>query len=164
MNRALTTIGIVTACLLLAPFVVSVFVPWSDINCQHQEINIKTGQVRYSRSYWYVTVSERIEDTPLSRVLQGETVDVADIEAWQRVNTFSPGVRHSPHYRFHSALPQANLMAMVGPLLDVTPQRKKEIAREILTAWQQSGCDSGAGDLLQNLTEEAISNVSSDHD
>lgn len=144
--------------LLLAPLVVPIFIPWSGINCRHQDINIKTGQARYSRSLWFVKVSERVEDTPLSVALQGETVDVADIKAWHRVNTFSPGVRHSPHYIFHSALHQAHQMNLFESLHELTPERKEGIAKSILTAWQQSGRDSGADELINKLMEEGISN------
>lgn len=158
MRRLWITISVVAAGLLLAPVVVPIFMPWSPINCEHQYINIKTGQARYTRCLWFVTVSEKIKDTPLSLAMQGDTVDVADIKAWHRVNTFSPGVRHSPHYIFHSALHQARQMEMLVSLKKMTPERKKEIATGILTAWQQSGRDSGADELIYELMEEGISN------
>jgi len=154
MKRAWVLIGVLAAGVLLAPFVVPIFAPWSEINCEHQDINIKTGQARYSRSLWFVKVSEQIKETPLSLALRGETVDVADIEAWHRVNTFSPGVRHSPHYVFHSALFQARQMEMIDTLLQPTPKRKREIARAILTAWQKSGQTSGADEYIHDLIEE----------
>jgi hypothetical protein len=158
MNKRRIALGVTVAGLLLAPLVVPIFIPWSGINCRHQDINIKTGQARYSRSLWFVKVSERVEDTPLSVALQGETVDVADIKAWHRVNTFSPGVRHSPHYIFHSALHQAHQMNLFESLHELTPERKEGIAKSILTAWQQSGRDSGADELINKLMEEGISN------
>ncbi|MDZ7615737.1 MAG: hypothetical protein U1E05_01960 [Patescibacteria group bacterium] len=158
MKKPWIAVGVGVAGLLLAPFVAPIFIPWSGINCWHQDINIKTGQARYSRSLWFVKVSERIEDTPLSLALQGETVDVADIRAWHRVNTFSPGVRHSPHYLFHSALHQARQMEMLESLHELTPERRKEVAKSILVAWQRSGRDSCAEELILRLMEEGISN------
>jgi hypothetical protein len=154
MKRLWMAIGVLVAGLLLAPFIVPLFVPWSGINCEHQDINIKTGQARYSHSLWFIKISERIEDTPLSMALQGETVDVADIQPWQRVNTFSLGIRHSPHYRFHSALPQAKQFEMIEALTDLTPERKSEIAKEILTAWQQTGMATGADEYILSVMEE----------
>jgi hypothetical protein len=147
-------IGVLAAVLLLSPIVVPFFLPWSEINCRHEEINIKTGQARYSHVLWFVKVSEQIKDTPLSLALQGETVDVADVQAWQRVNTFSPGVRHSPHYIFHGALYQAHEMEMIGSMLGFTAERKREVARAILTAWQKSGSYQGANEYIQGLMEE----------
>lgn len=150
-------IGVVAAGLLLAPLIVPVFVPWSAINCQHQDINIKTGQARYSRCLWFVKISEETKDTPLSAALQGELVDVADIKPWHRVNTFSPGVHYSPHYVFHGALYQANQMNMICTLHDLAPERKREIAKTILALWQNTGRDSGAEEYIHRLIEEGVS-------
>ena len=158
MKKPRLAIGVVVAGLLLSPLVVPIFIPWSGINCQHQDINIKTGQARYSRRLWFVNVSARIDDTFLSRARQGDTVDVADIKAWHRVNTFSPGLRNSPHYIFHSALHQAHQMELLASLHELTPEHKKEIAKSILTVWQQSGRDDGADELISKLMEEGISN------
>ena len=158
MKKPWIAIGVAGAGLLLAPLVVPMVIPWSGINCHHQDINVKTGQARYSRNLWFVKVSERIEDTPLSLALQGDTVDVANIKAWHRVNTFSPGVRYSPHCIFHGALNQVHQMEMLASLNELTPERKKEIAQSILTAWQQTGRDSGADELIHALMDEGSSN------
>ena len=157
-GRVSIVIGILAAGAFLPPLVVPIFVPWSGINCRHQDINIKTGRARYTRSLWFIKVSERTEDTRLSLALQGETVDVADIKAWHRVNTFSPGVRHSPHYIFHSALSQAHQMEMIESMIKLTPERKRDIAWAILTTWQQSGRDSSADEYIQSLIAEGVTN------
>jgi hypothetical protein len=141
---------------LLAPLAVPVFIPWSDINSLHQDINIKTGQARYRRSVWFVTVSETIEETPISAALGGEPVDVGDIEGWHRVNTLSPGVvRHSPHYKFHSALHQAQDLNLIFEMLQPSAEQRREIAKTLLALWQMSGCDSGADEYLKELRQEA---------
>ena len=145
---------IVAAVILLPPLLVPKVSPWSEINCCHQDINVKTGQARYSRLLWFITISQRIEDTPLSLALQGETVDVSTVEAWHRVNTFSPGIHHSPHYRYHGALFQAHQIEMI----DSDPKHQKEIARDILSAWQESGTYFGADRWLNKLLEEGSSN------
>jgi hypothetical protein len=150
--------GVAVGGLLLGPLVVPIFMPWSEINCRHQDINIKTGKARYSRCIWFVKISERIENTPISLALNGETVDVTRIKPWHRVNTFSPGSGHSPHYTFHSALHQAYQMQTLESQHELTPERKKEIAKAILTAWQQTGRDSGADELIYKLLQEGISN------
>jgi hypothetical protein len=157
MKKPRILVGMLVAGLLLAPFIVPVFVPWSEINCECQEMNIKTGQARYSRRLWFVTMSERIDDTPLSLALQGETVDVADISAWHRVNTFSPGVRHSPHYLFHGALHQAGQFEMIATMSDLNPDRRREVAKGILTAWQQTGRYNGADEYIRSWMEEGAS-------
>ena len=101
-------IAIVPIVVLLAgPWVIPTLTPWAAVNVHHEEINIKTGRARCSHRLWYIKVSERIEDTLFSKVLAGEAVDVANIEPWHMVNTFSPGRRYSPNYAFHGALAQA---------------------------------------------------------
>jgi len=90
-----TALGV--ALLILPPFVVPFFYPWSEINFRHQDINIKTGQRRDIQKIWFVTVSERVSDTPISVLLSGKTVDAAPVEAWHRVNTFAPWIGHSPN-------------------------------------------------------------------
>jgi hypothetical protein len=144
--------------LFLPPLVAPLVAPWSEMNCRHEEINIKTGQARYSRYLWFVKVAERVEDTPLSLALQGETVDVKSVPAWERVNTFSRGTHHSPHYRYHAALWQANQMKMIASMRELTSQQKREIARDILTTWQKSGNYHGVNKLLANLEEESPKN------
>ena len=154
MKRSWVIGAIVVAGMLLGPFIVPVFVPWSGINCEHHDINIKTGQARYSRYLWFVKVSEAVKETPLSAALEGEIVDVADIEPWQRVSTFSPGLRHSPHYTFHDALRQAGQMDVICTLLEPTPEQQRQIAETILTLWQQTGQDTGADKYIQKLIDE----------
>jgi len=156
MKKLWIPIGLLVAVFLLPPLVVPFFFPWTAINCRHEDINIKTGQARYSRSLWFVTVSERIEDTALSRILQGETVDAAHVEAWHRVNTFSPGFRHSPHYRFHAALHQARQVGKIDATLDISPDRKKEIATQILTTWQTTESTKKADEYIDDVWKELL--------
>ncbi|NLS95082.1 MAG: hypothetical protein GXX96_23235 [Planctomycetaceae bacterium] len=148
------TLGVVLAGLLLPPLIAPVFFPWSPINCWDEEINIKTGQARYTRSLWFVTVSTRVEDTPLSEAIRGEIVDVSDIEPWHRVNTFSPGIHYSPHYRFHAALHQAKQLDVAFQILDVGPEDRQAVAKEVLRLWQVDGNYSGAERLVHELMEK----------
>ena len=148
---------VVVAGLLLPPLIVPMFVPWSAINCQQQDINIKTGQPRFSRSLWFIKVYERIADTPLSASLDGEKVDVADIKAWHRVNTFSPGLSNSPHYIFHGALHQVNEVGRLYELSFPDDDTKREIARSVLTIWQMKGSYRPADDYIRGLMEKELS-------
>jgi len=121
--------------LVLGPWVIPFFRPWSTINCRRQEINIKTGHARYCRYLWFVKVSESVEDTALSKALAGESVDAADIEPWHTVNIFSPACTHSPHCRFHGALAQARQLDRMFKRFVPNAQRDREVAREILRLW-----------------------------
>lgn len=165
MKKLLIFLGVVSAVVVLPPLMVPIcFNPWSEINCQHQEINIQTGQARYTSYLWYVPVSERTEDTPLSLALQGETVELAsdklsnpdvEPEPWHRANTFSFAVGHSPHYRYHAALSQSHTFGMIATHHNLTSAQQQAIAWDILTRWQQSRDDSGADEVMDEWMNPA---------
>lgn len=155
MKKSKRFIILTVGVLFLAPFLVPLFIPWSTINCQCQDINIKTGQARYSHYVWFVKVSERVEETPLSRALDGELVDVAELNAWQRVNTRSLWVKHSPHYVFHGALFQVRQIEKLYEQSNFTDGERKKIAKNLLEIWQRNGsCFSGNDYIQQLMTEE----------
>lgn len=125
--------GVVLIAVVLPPIVVPFCKrPWSEINCQHQDINIKAGQVRYSRYLWYVKISEAVKDSPISVALGGDVINVADIEPWHRVYTFTTGSGYSPNYRFHGALHQAREIELMAELNELGPEKKRLIAENVL--------------------------------
>jgi len=140
------------AVLLIAPVVVPAFVRrGSDINSERWEINIVSGHARYTRHLWFIKVSERIEDTPLSLALKGRNVETAGTREWHRVNTFSPPwVRQSPHYHFHYALYHANVIGSLFAKSSLSDAAKEEIAKNVLTLWQAGG---NASQYIQELME-----------
>ncbi len=148
---------ILIAVIALPPFIVPIFSPWSEINCRHEEINIKTGQARYSRYIWFICVSERVEETFISKLLNGERVEKGDIEEWQKVNTrslFGP----SPHYRFHAAYFQIGQLETLSSMKKMIDGEgfKKEDAVIWLNKWQTSGDDFGLTKTLTALGEQII--------
>ena len=159
MKKRLLIAIIPVAVLVAGPWVVPRFMPLSAINRRDQEINIKTGQIRYSRHLWYIKVSERVEDTTLSEVLGGESVDVADIPAWHKVITFSPGLHHSPVYSFTGALHQASDIELLFRLLEPDPQRKERIVRDVLKLWQIHGDHVEADRYLRALSKETAKEI-----
>jgi len=131
------------------------FEPWSEICCSRQEINIKTGQARYSRYLYFRKISERIEDTPLSDILGGTVVDVAQVEPWRTVNVFSPRCsRHSPHYTFHGAFHQVHEIEMMRDFYGLSPMETEDIARQLMVEWQTNGNYFAAGDYLNHKMME----------
>jgi len=132
-------------------------------NCTKDEINIETGQGRHSRYVAFVRVSQETYDTALSQARTG-TVDDTSVKAWHSVNTFAPPSRHyCPHYRFHGALHQAAEVELLFKVLKAASERKAEIAQQILKAWQMTGSDDGAKDILTKLWKEAeVSNQASE--
>ena len=153
LTTILRLLASVTAAVLILPIAISLFHPWTRLCCEVQEINITTGQARLSRYFWFMKLSERVEETPLSHALGGETVNAADIEPWHRVNTFSPGIPNSPHHRFHGALSQAEATGNITSPPLTTPERRRIVARHILTLWQHAGNDNGR-EVMTYLAEE----------
>jgi hypothetical protein len=140
--------------LFAGPWVVPRAVSLTAINRHDSEINIKTGQARYWRHLWYIKISEWVEDTVLSKVLNGESVEVADIAPWRTVNTSSPGSHYFLHPRFHGALFQAHEIELLFEMLEPNAERKKQIVRELLTLWQTHGDYFEASRYTATLSEE----------
>lgn len=148
---------IAVCCLVIVLTAIPLFVvrfidPWSEICCTHQEINIRTGQARYSRYIWYVKVFESVEDTAVSAAL-GDEPDVPELGPWHRANTFSPFVNHSPHYIYHAALHQARVLGQIFEVFKPSEEEKAAMARGLLKNWQEAQSDSDAGEYLQQLWE-----------
>ena len=156
LKKKLLIIGLsVLAFLFLLPFVVLCFNPWSEILCRHEEINIKTGQVRYSRYVYFLKITEWVEDTCLSDYVEIPS-DETTASFWRRVNSFSPLASHSPHYSFHSALAQVHQLQTAVSLEVLTEPEKKRIVEGLLENWQDSDDYHSAGDYLDSVLNEAI--------
>ncbi len=154
MKKRLLIVIIPVVILLAGPWAIPAVTQSSAINDHRTEINIKTGQARYSHRLWCITVSERVEDTVLSKVLGGETVNAADIEPWHTVDMSWPGQRIRRHYAFHGALAQAREVEMIFELLQPDAQRRGQIVRDILKLWQTHGDYFEAGRYLIALSQE----------
>ncbi|MHC4882986.1 MAG: hypothetical protein ACYTFX_08775 [Planctomycetota bacterium] len=137
------------------PFIVLLFDPWSEILCSHYDINIKTGQSRSSHYVYFIKISEEVKDTALSNLVKSE-IDHKDIPAWHHVNTFSPIVSHSPHYRFHCVLGAIHSMEMCFEIGGYTGEEKREIAIGLLKAWQESGDYFGGDEYINEIFEAAL--------
>ena len=121
----------------------------------YEEINVQTGQARYSRYVLSKKVSERIAETPLSRALAGETVHVTSIEPWHLVNQFTLGRAVSPYYTFHGALSEVRQFELLAEMLEMSPEQKRDTAQKILTLWQQAGRVAGSTEYMASLLEES---------
>jgi hypothetical protein len=130
---------------------------WSPVNCWHYDVDIRTGKTRYLRYLFLVNTRTEIKDSALSLALSPE--ERTDIPPeWRRVNTFSPGVHHSPHYTYHGALNQIRELEGTWEMFSFTPEQKRKSARDVLALWQRSGSDSAVsrylGDLFNGLNEK----------
>jgi hypothetical protein len=142
------TIGIPAVMMLLQPL----FFPWSPINCWEDSIDIAGGRYRYHRYLFWIPVAERIEDTPLTeryRKLIGEPPD----PIWRRVNTFSPGVHHSPHYFHHGSLYAAKKLDAILNANRFTDEARACAIKEFLHRLQTDDDDFKVSDFVMQLRE-----------
>ena len=123
------------------------FVQWSALNCRHEDLDINTGRIRHQRFLLGLRVKDRIEESAISRAVQVTEVP----PDWRRVNTVSPLVRYSPHYRLHGGIAQIRYLEMIWEMGSFTPSERSESARTVLRLWKTSGCVSGADSYLNDL-------------
>ena len=122
----ITAIGLAIYYVIL-PF----FFPWSPICSENQFIDINTGKSKRAQYLLYIKVSESIGDTAISSLLN---IDASP--NWHPVNTFSPGIRYSPHYYFHGAFHQINQILRCWSMCEFSDDAKKESAKNVLKLWQ----------------------------
>jgi len=131
--------------LFLMGFVVPFFFPWTPLNCTDESIDITSGRKRVEKHFLYMKVADRIEETPLSGAYR-ELVGEPGQPDWRRVNTFSPGVSHSPHYIYHSALISARQLTEAFGSQRFTDRARKQAVLTFLGLLQSEGNDGKAGD------------------
>ncbi len=136
-------------------FVVPHFFPWTRFNCQNQDVDIKTGKLRFTRYILFCKITEKVTDSPVSKVLPPECLSGVKPE-WYAVNTFSPGIKYSPRYIFHRAIHQMyelkNLWEMAeGEGVAISNEIKQRTAIHLLALWQYSGDDYLAGFYILGL-------------
>lgn len=119
------------------------FITWSRLNCSCEYIDINSGRIRYQRYLVGLCIRESVEETALSRLVSADTEGKP--AEWRCVNTFSPMVRHSPHYRYHGAIYQVQMLELFWDNYRFTPQARLQMARDVLSLW-----NSGEGDMPAN--------------
>lgn len=129
--------------------------PWSDLNSRHDEIDIRTGRVRHSHYLLYTKVSERVEETFLSRALPPDMIQNSRPD-WQPVNHFAGISSYSPYYVFHVALAQIGMLRDASDFVPFSEEAHQEVARRILKSWQQTGgCGEADGYIKQVINAAA---------
>lgn len=141
----------VIAPTLAVLFLISGCFQWSSLNCWHDDVDVKTGRIRHSQYLLYCKTADRIEETWLSRA--NGSVDASP--DWRRVNTFSPGVGHSPHYRFHGAILQIKTLELADNTTLFDPKARRKVANTLLALWQNSDSSFDADDFVENVAQIA---------
>lgn len=159
-KKALRWVFILLVTLAFFPPIYSYFDPWTRICCATDEINIQTGHSRHSKYYWFIRYSREIRDTPISLAI-GSTAPFEDESTWRTVNTLSPGHGNSPHYAFHGALGQAHNFEQIASLRNWNPERRREVAAQILNLWQTTSTDRAVDAYLNGIIQKELAPVPS---
>jgi hypothetical protein len=129
------------------------FIYWSPLNCKYEDVDIHTGRIRTTRMLVWLKVSERIEDSALTKALAAEDVLGTEPE-WRRVNTLSPGIGNSPHYAFHGAISQIGELESFWESFPLNPQMKRETALTVLSIWNERGGRHGSFHTADRFIDE----------
>ncbi len=133
---------------------------WARLWCEYDDVDINTGRIRQTHYVLYCKVSEKIEDSILTRTI-GEFPDGVEPD-WRRVNTFPLGRRYSPHYVYHGAIAQIRGVEMIWQSCPFSDEAKKHVARTILHRWQSDRSYFRAGRYINDVSSTAREKVESD--
>lgn len=139
--------------VLLALSLLGLF-PWSGVNCWQNDIDITNGRIRQTRYLLWIPVQRSVRDSALTRAVSPTTITDSTAD-WQPVATLSPGLHHSPHYRFHGAIHQIRELELCWECGKMTSAARKESARQVLRLWQQNLSSMRATDYIQAVWERA---------
>jgi hypothetical protein len=126
--------------------------PWSGLNCWQNDIDITTGRIRQTRYVLWVPVQRSVWDSAVTRAVTPAAITGARAD-WHPVVTLSPGLHHSPHYRFHGAIHQIQELELCWQSGKMTPAARTETARQLLRLWQRNLDYFRATDYIQAVWE-----------
>lgn len=132
-------------------FLVSGVFQWSPLNCWIDEVDIQSGRVRHTWLLLYCQVSQREEETWLSRAADSNERP----PEWRRVNTFSPGSAISPHHMYHGAIHQIEMLSKVDDFIPFEPEARRQVANEVILLWQK-GSYFEAGTYVEKVFNAAF--------
>jgi hypothetical protein len=127
------------------------FVQWSTLNCLHEDIDINSGQIRRQRFLAGICVKDSVEESYLSRLVSDSVA--GQPPEWRRVNTFSPLVNYSPHYRYHGAIFQVHEVEWLCQVGSFTPAAERQMAVDVLSLWQLGKGYHPVDDYLYEIGE-----------
>lgn len=117
--------------------------PWSPINCTNHEVDIQSGRTRFTRYLFWIPIYQSVDDSALTRALRPEDV-AANTPRWRCAVTLSPGLGHSPHYVYHSAINQIRVLEVLWSAGAFTPAARRASAKRVIQLWRDSESDEGA--------------------
>ena len=132
----------------------------SPIWCIHQDVDINTGKIRYTRYLLYCKINEKINDSLLTETIEPFSENIQP--DWHRVNTFSPLIQYSPHYSFHGATNQIMKVKFTWESYPFSNEAKRQIVQTVLDKWQSDGHYFGVSSYLYNVSFIADKKIKAD--
>ena len=124
------------------------------MNCHQDDIDIRSGRVRYRRYLYFALIAETTRDSVLSLALARD--DAEDIAPdWHPAITKGPGLPHI-HYIFHGALSQVHSVEEAWKWAEFSPEAKRIVAKRVLELWQEGGNDDAADAYIYAVTDLAL--------
>jgi hypothetical protein len=140
---------------VLVFFYTSFINPWSRINCWTNEVDIYTGQKRYTRYIAFFPTKREITNTWVSESLKEEQKE----RQWRTTSTLTPTTKHSPNYSFHSALADLNSFSFIIDHDLIEKDALPLVAQNVLKLWKEHDSDYEAGQFLMSIESESYKKV-----
>jgi hypothetical protein len=148
---------VASAAVLALASCASLQVQWTH---ESQEVDIATGRLRFTRYSGDKKVSERIEDTSLSRALLRDNPTGAG-PSWRCANTFARCKDGFSHDDYHILITQMSELRGIWQDFAVSDVFKKRTAEHLVALWQYGGVDDWpAGSYLRELQSLMASEAS----
>jgi hypothetical protein len=132
-------IAIFVICFILALWILPYAFPWNEWDSKIQELDINTGRLKYSRYLCLLKISERIEETDISRILPKELLERA-IPEWHRANRDAPWI--TADYVFGEAPSQINELSIWWEVEQVPETVRRKTAIHLLALWKYGGASA----------------------
>jgi hypothetical protein len=123
---------------------------WTRWSCTHEWFDVTAGQIKVEDWAYFRKRGETIKDSPfteLYRELIGEPPD----PDWRLMNTFSPGVRHSPHYIYHTVYVDVVYILRLFDHAEFKEEAKREIIQTVARMWPEEDHWSLTRDYLEAI-------------
>jgi len=133
---------------------------WPKLGSELHDVDINTGRTRQTHYLLYCKVSEKTEDSILTRAI-GQFPDGVQAD-WRRAYTLPVLGRYPRHPPYLLALSQIRQVDVIWQLCSFSDEAKKQMAHAILTKWQADGKASGAEEYVRHVWDMAREKTDAD--
>ena len=147
--RLALTVTVVASLLVLLPFSYSCITGLpTKINCKSISIDIMSGRLLRERYFWWIRISNRIDETAVSHFCKTCQPDRAE---WRVVCNYDPISRVSPHYFYHGSEYAISRIADAFNSADFTERARDQIVSGFLKFLQIDGNDHRASEYAEQI-------------